>query len=68
MKNTDILQIIIYTVCGLACAGLGIYYFLTENSTNGAIFLVVGAVSVVLAVRMLIKFLKNRKNGGDKEE
>ena len=48
MKNTDILQIIIYTVC--------------------AIFLVVGAVSVVLAVRMLIKFLKNRKNGGDKEE
>ena len=64
-NNNDLLQIILYALCGLVCVGMGVYYFVTANNTQGGIFTAVGVISVVLSVRFLIKFLKNKKNKND---
>ena len=52
-------------VCGLACAGLGIYYFVTAQTTQAVVFTVVGAVCFVWGIRTL---LKSKKDGDDKDK
>ena len=62
MEKNTLLVLIFEAVCGLACIGFGIYYFTCENTTNAVVFLVVGAVCLVMAVRAFIKMRKQKKD------
>ena len=65
MEKNGLLVIIFEIVCGLVCIGLGVYYICCGKGTNAAVFLVVGAGCVVMAVRTFIALRKKKK---DKEK
>ncbi len=67
MEKNSLLVLIFEGVCGLVCIGLGIYYICCEKTTQAAVFLVVGAVCIVIAVRTFITMRKSKKNK-DKNE
>lgn len=73
MEKNSLLVIIFETVCGLVCIALGIYYLTCGKGTNAAVFLVVGAACLVMAVRAFILMRKNKKKDeetkrGDKDK
>lgn len=67
MEKNSLLVIIFEIVCGLVCIGLGIYYICCGKGTNAAVFLVVGAGCLVMAVRAFITMRKKKKDK-EKEE
>ena len=68
MNNISLTAGIMQVVCGLACAGLGIYYFVTAQTTQEVVFTVVGAVCFVWGIRTFLKLLKSKKDGDDKDK
>lgn len=62
MEKNSLIVMIFETLCGLVCLGFGIYYACVEDATKAVVFLVVGAVSLVMAVRALIRLLKEKKD------
>lgn len=67
MEKNGLLVLIFEIVCGLVCIGLGIYYACCGKGTNAAVFLVVGAGCMVMAVRAFITIRKKKKDK-EKEE
>ena len=65
MEKNSLLVVIFESVCGLVCIGLGIYYIFRGAATQVAVFMVVGAGCVAMAVRT---FLNMRKQKKDKEK
>ena len=69
MKNLSLTAVIIQIIVGLACIGLGVYYALSDASTHAVVFIVVGAVCIVMAVRTYLRIRKRKKDEEkDKEE
>ena len=69
MKNFSLTAVIVQIVVGLACIGLGIYYAVSDVSTHAVVFMVVGAVCIVMAVRSYLRIRKSKKEEEkDKEE
>ena len=62
MEKNSLLVMIFEAVCGLVCIGFGIYYIVCGKATHAAVFMVVGAVSIVMAVRAFIKMRKEKKD------
>lgn len=62
MKNINLLMVIFEAVCGLVCVGVGIYYAVVGMSVQCAVFLVVGAVCAVIAVRGFITVKKSKRD------
>ncbi|MDE6667184.1 MAG: hypothetical protein K2K38_02410 [Clostridia bacterium] len=65
MEKNSLLVIIFEGVCGLVCIGLGIYYIVCGAVAQVAVFMVVGAVCIAMAVRA---FLNMRKQKRDREK
>ncbi|MDE5667564.1 MAG: hypothetical protein K2I29_04925 [Clostridia bacterium] len=68
MEKNGLIVFIFELLCGLVCIGLGIYYFSVADTTKAVVFLLVGAVCIVMAVRALLCILRNKKNKDDKDK
>ncbi len=68
MEKNGLIVFIFELLCGLVCIGLGIYYFSVTDTTKAVVFLLVGAVCIVMAVRALMGVLRNKKNKDDKDK
>lgn len=66
MKNFSLTAIICQIIGALACIGLGIYFcVVNEDVTRIVVFFIVGAICIVNAVRMYLKYRKEKKDGDD---
>lgn len=64
MNNLGLTAIVFQFIAALACIGLGIYYsVIKSDGLQIAVFFVVGAACLINAVRMLIKYLKDKRDG-----
>ncbi len=58
MNKSYLAVFIAQLVCGLVCTALGIFYGKPEQI---AVFLIVGVVCIIMGIRTLLKYLKERK-------
>lgn len=62
MEKNSLLVIIFEGICGLACIGIGIYYIFCDKAMQAAVFMVVGAGCIVMAVRTFLNMRKKKKD------
>ncbi len=61
MNKSYLAVFIAQLVCGLVCIALGIYYIFYGKPEQIAVFLIVGVVCIIMGIRTLLKYLKERK-------
>lgn len=65
MKNLDVTSAVMQLIFGIACLGLGVYYAVTGAGAQAVIFMLAGAVCLVMAGRTYMKIRRKKK---DEEE
>ncbi len=60
-------MLIMEAVCGLVCIGFGIAYLVQNKTANGAVFLIVGGICIITAVRTFLLMRKNDKDDDEKK-
>ena len=68
MKNLNLTAAIVQLVVGLVCLGLGIYYVTQNSSTMAVVFIVAGAVCVVMSVRSYLKIRRQKREQSEEED